>query len=153
MKTRKLTPEDFNNVVEVFGQKVITYNILKFDKHNLNLGAFDDKRLIGIITAEPRKLIKPLDDYCDLFITYIEVLKEYQNQGIATTLIQMAEDFAKQKGLFQITSWSDEETVEMNRLALKLKFTMCQALMYDENYLPQNPTDCVKGYYYGKRLD
>ena len=35
MKIRKLTPKDFNNVVEVFGQKVITYNILKFDKNNI----------------------------------------------------------------------------------------------------------------------
>ena len=153
MKIRKLLPQDFNNVVETFGQNIIRFNILKFEKNNLNLGAFDNNNLVGIITAEPLKLIKPLDDYTDFFITYIEVLKPYQNQGIATKLIQKVEKHAKQLGFFQITAWSDENTVEMNNLALKLKFVMCQAFMFDQKYLPKNINQCVKGYYYGKRLD
>lgn len=153
MIIRELTQQDFDKVVEVFGEKITEFQILKFEKNNCNLGVFVNEDLIGIITAEPRNLIKPLDAYTDFFITYIEVLKPYQKQGIATKLIQEVENFAKQKGFFQITSWSDEDTVEMNRLALKLKYTMCQALMYDENYLPKNINECVKGYYYGKRLD
>ena len=153
MEIRKLLPKDSSNVVNVFGEKIIKFDILKFQENTLNIGAFDNGELVGILTAEPRKLIKPLDAYTDLFITLIEVVKDYQNQGIATKLINLAEDFAKQKGFFQITSWSDEDAVEMTHLAHKLKYTMCQALMYDEKYLPNSASECVKGYYYGKRLD
>ena len=152
-KIRELAPQDFDNVVSVFGQKIIKYDMLKFEESNCNLGAFDNEKLIGIITSQPRKLIKPLDAHCDLFIAYIAVLEEYQNQGIATKLILATEKFAKEKGFFQITAWSDEDKVAMNHLALKLKYVMCQALMYDENYLPHSIEECVKGYYYGKRLD
>ena len=153
MEIRELNKEDLNNAVVAFGQKIVKFDMLKFGENCFNLGAFDEGRLVAIITTEPRKLIKPLNAYTDLFIDYIEVLKPYQNQGLATKLISLAEDFAKQKGFFQITSWSDEDTLEMNHLALKLKYTMCQALMYDEKYLPSSASECVKGYYYGKRLD
>lgn len=153
MEIRELAPKDFDNVVEVFGQKIIKFEMLKFEDKNCNLGAFDNGRLIGLITAQPRKLIKPLDDQTDLFIAYIEVLEQYQNQGIATKLIKLTEDFGKQNGFFQITAWSNQNAVAMTRLVLKLKYVMCQALMYDENYLPQSLGEYIKGYYYGKRLD
>ena len=153
MDIRKLTPHDFDNVVNTFGEEIILFNILTFEENSCTLGAFKDKRLVGIIAAKPRQLIKPLDAYQDLFITYINVLKEHRNQGIATELIRTVENFAKQQGFFQITAWSNENTIEMNHLALKLKYSMCQAFMYDENYLPKRPDDHIKGYYYGKRLD
>ena len=153
MEIRELNKEDLNNAVVAFGQKIVKFDMLKFGENCFNLGAFDEGRLVAIITTEPRKLIKPLDAYTDLFIDYIEVLKPYQNQGLATKLISLAEDFGRKQGFFQITGWSDDGTVEMNHLALKLKYTMCQALMYDENYLPEELGKSIKGYYYGKRWD
>ena len=68
MIIRELTQQDFDKVVEVFGEKITEFQILKFEKNNCNLGVFDNEDLIGVITAEPRNLIKPLDAYTDFLL-------------------------------------------------------------------------------------
>ena len=49
MEIRELTTQNFDNVVKVFGEKIIKFDILKFKENTLNLGAFDDNALVGIL--------------------------------------------------------------------------------------------------------
>ncbi len=99
-----------------------------------------------------RTTIAPIKEK-ECFIAYIEVLKEYRRKEIATHLVKMTEKWAKQNGLYQIGAWSDLQAKNMILLAKKQKYSMCQAIMYDKNYLPENGNKYVVGYYYAKRLD
>ena len=149
---RELTQDDYKNIVEVFGQDVVKYDLVQFKKHTLNVGVFDAGKIIGIVTVYATSLIPPLE--CkSAFIGFIEVLETYRRQGIATKLVTLAEDWAKKQGLFQIMAWSSQDKNEMIYLAKKLGYGLTPAIMYDKHYLPKTIEDIVVGYYYAKRLD
>lgn len=148
---REIKKSDYENIVETFGPKIERFHLVQFKKNCYNVAVFDGNKLVGIITNFIRKQIEPLNQQ-EAFIAYIEVIKEYRRKGIATHLVKMAEKWAKENGYYQIGSWSDLNAQNMILLAKKQKFSMCQAIMYDKDYLPTNG-DFVVGYYYAKRLD
>ena len=149
---REIKKSDYDEIVKTFGQKIIKYNMIQFKKSSYNVGVYDNKKLVGIIANYIKTQIEPLKEK-EAFIAYIEVLKDYRRKGIATHLVKMAEKWAKMQGLYQIAAWSDLNASNMICLAKKQKYSMCQAIMYDKNYLPTNGNKYVVGYYYAKRLD
>ena len=148
---REIQKSDYAEIVKTFGPIVEKYSLVQFKKNCYNIIVLDGNKIVGIITNYIKTQILPLKQK-EGFIAYIEVLKEYRRKGIATRLVKMAEKWAKSLGLYQIGSWSDLNAKEMILFAKKQKYSMCQAIMYDENYLPKNG-NYVVGYYYAKRLD
>ena len=149
---REFKKSDYENIVKTFGPKIERFHMVQFKKNCYNIGAFDGDKLVGMISTYERTQIEPLKQK-EAFIAYIEVLKDYRRKGIATHLVKMAEKWAKMQGLYQIGAWSDLVATNMILLAKKQKYSMCQAIMYDENYLPTNGNKYIVGYYYAKRLD
>ena len=149
---REFKKSDYDEIVKTFGPKIEKYHMVQFKKNCFNIGAFEGNKLVGMIAIYERTQIEPINQK-EAFIAYIEVLKEYRRKGIATHLVKRAEQWAKKTGYYQIGAWSDLEAQNMILLAKNQKFSMCQAIMYDKNYLPENGNKYVVGYYYAKRLD
>ena len=105
--------------------------------------ALEDELLIGLISTYGKKL--PLLETSDWYIDILEVHKNYRRKGIATHLIQMVCERAKDEGVYQIRSWSSEDKVEAIQMWKALRFGLCPAVTY-----PQGKE--VKGYFVARVL-
>jgi ribosomal protein S18 acetylase RimI-like enzyme len=105
--------------------------------------ALDDELLIGLISTYGKKL--PLLETFEWYIDILEVHKNYRRKGIATHLIQMVCERAKETGIYQIRSWSSEDKVEAIPMWKALGFGLCPATTY-----PQGKE--VKGYFVARVL-
>jgi GNAT superfamily N-acetyltransferase len=106
--------------------------------------ALDDGNLVGLISVYAKKLPCPLETF-DWYIDILEVHKEYRREGIATHLIKIASERAKEAGVYQIRSWSSEDKIEAIPMWKALGFGLCPAVTY-----PQGKE--VKGYFVAKVL-
>ena len=109
----------------------------------LSIVALDHERLIGLISVYGKKL--PLLETMDWYIDILEVQKEYRRNGIATHLIDIVCERAKEQGIYQIRSWSSEDKVEAIPMWKALGFGLCPATTY-----PQGKE--VHGYFVAKVL-
>ena len=105
--------------------------------------ALEDELLIGLISTYGKKL--PLLETSDWYIDILEVHKNYRRKGIATHLIQMVCERARDEGIYQIRSWSSEDKVEAIQMWKALRFGLCPAVTY-----PQGKE--VKGYFVARVL-
>ena len=105
--------------------------------------ALEDELLIGLISTYGKKL--PLLETSDWYIDILEVHKNYRRKGIATHLIQMVCERARDEGIYQIRSWSSEDKVEAIPMWKALRFGLCPAVTY-----PQGKE--VKGYFVARVL-
>jgi ribosomal protein S18 acetylase RimI-like enzyme len=88
------------------------------------------ERLIGLISVYGKKL--PLLENLDWHIDILEVHKEYRRNGIATHLIDIVCERAKEQGIYQIRSWSSEDKVEAIPMWKALGFGLCPATTYSQ---------------------
>jgi GNAT superfamily N-acetyltransferase len=84
-------------------------------------------------------------DTVDWYIDILEVHKEFRRRGIATHLIELVYRAAKERGIYQIRSWSSEDKDEAIPMWKALGFGLCPATTY-----PQGKE--VKGYFVAKVL-
>ena len=87
----------------------------------------------------------PLVESFDWYIDILEVHEEYRRKGIATHLINIVCERAKQSGVYQIRAWSSEDKIEAILMWKALGFGLCPAITY-----PQGKE--VKGYFVVKVL-
>lgn len=106
---------------------------------------FDDDMIVGLISVYPKKLPLPLVESFDWYIDILEVHKDYRRKGIATHLIEMSGERARESGVYQIRSWSSEDKIEAIPMWKALGFSLCPAVTY-----PQGIE--VKGYFVAKVL-
>jgi GNAT superfamily N-acetyltransferase len=107
--------------------------------------AFDEDRIVGLISVYSKKLPLPLIESCDWYIDILEVHKDYRRRGIATHLIKMACGRAREAGVYQLRSWSSEDKIEAIPMWKALGFGLCPAVTH-----PQGKE--VKGYFVAKVL-
>jgi GNAT superfamily N-acetyltransferase len=110
---------------------------------SFSIVAWDQELLIGLISVYGKKL--PLLETIDWYIDILEVHKDYRRKRLATPLIQMVCERAKEKGIYQIRSWSSEDKVEAIPMWKALGFGLCPAKTY-----PQGKE--VKGYFVARAL-
>jgi ribosomal protein S18 acetylase RimI-like enzyme len=91
--------------------------------------ALDGENLVGLISTYWKKLPAPLNE-CDAYIDILEVHKDFRRQGIARRLIEMSMERARQKGMFQIRSWSSEDKLEAIPMWKALGFGLCPATTF-----------------------
>jgi len=152
IECREIKESDMKDIVIKFGEKILKYNMVNFSKENFNLGVFSDDKIVGLICVGVTSVISPLQEK-DAFLLYGEIDEKFRNRGLATMLIKSAEQWAKDKKLFQIRGWSGQDKIEAIHLLKKLGYGMCPSIMYDKKYLPSETQPYVVGYNYAKRLD
>ena len=103
--------------------------------------ALEEDVLVGLISAYGKKL--PLLETVDWYIDILEVHKDYRRKGIATDLIRIVSERAKEAGIYQIRSWSSDDKVEAIPMWKALGFGFCPATTY-----PQGKE--IKGYFVAK---
>ena len=129
-----------DHVGREWGEKVVRH--MHIDD-GFSIVAMDQEFLIGLISVYGRKL--PLLEIFEWYIDILEVHKEHRRKGIATRLIQMVCEKAKEAGIYQIRSWSSEDKIDALPMWKTLGFGMCAATTY-----PQGKE--VKGYFVAKVL-
>ena len=107
--------------------------------------ALNGEFLAGLISVYVKTLPVPLEESFDWYIDILEVQKDYRRRGIATHLIGMAAQRAKEAGVYQIRSWSSEDKIEAIPMWRSLGFGLCPATTY-----PQGKE--VKGYFVAQVL-
>ena len=107
--------------------------------------ALDGDILVGLISVYAKTLPAPLQESFDWYIDILEVQKDYRRRGIASHLIELVIQRAKEAGVYQIRSWSSEDKIEAIPMWKALGFGLCPAITY-----PQGKE--VKGYFVAKVL-
>ena len=107
--------------------------------------ALEGEILVGLISVYAKMLLVPLEESFDWYIDILEVSKDYRRRGIATHLIELTIQRAKEAGVYQLRSWSSEDKIEVIPMWKALGFGLCPASTY-----PQGKE--VKGYFVAKVL-
>ncbi len=107
--------------------------------------ALEGEILVGLISVYAKTLPAPLQETFDWYIDILAVSKDYRRRGIASQLIGMAVQRAREAGVYQIRSWSSEDKIEALPMWKALGFGLCPATSY-----PQGKE--VKGYFVAKVL-
>jgi len=107
--------------------------------------ALEGEILVGLISVYAKMLLVPLEESFDWYIDILEVSKDYRRRGIATHLIELTIQRAKEAGVYQLRSWSSEDKIEVIPMWRALGFGLCPASTY-----PQGKE--VKGYFVAKVL-
>lgn len=113
----------------------------------LSIVACHDDLPVGLISVYPKRLPHPLLGTFDWYIDVLEVRQEYRRMGIATHLIQIVCERAKERGAYQVRAWSSEDKIEVMSMWKALGFGLCPAVTY-----PQGQDNEVRGYFVAKVL-
>ena len=120
-------------------------DFIHFGDDLYSLVAVLDDDPIALIVAKVRGLSEPLQTVREAFIDVIEVLPEYRRQGIGTTLVSKAMEWAVEKRASQIRAWSEEIRYEALMLWNKMGFAFSQVDF-------QRGDEKRYGFYVAKRL-
>jgi GNAT superfamily N-acetyltransferase len=131
-----------NRVAEEWGEKAARHIHLE---DGFSILAMQGNNLVGLISVYWKTLPLPLPETCEGYIDILEVRKNFRRRGIATRLIDMALERAKDKGAYQIRSWSSLDKTEAIPMWKALGFGLCPATTYPKGQE-------VKGYFVTKLL-
>lgn len=92
--------------------------------------ALDGDLSIGIISVYWRELPVPLPQTIEGYINILEVRPAYRKRGIATQLIHLSIQKAREYGAYQMRSWSSEDKVEAIPMWKQLGFGLCPATTF-----------------------
>lgn len=129
-------------VLKEWGEKAARYMHIS---EGFSIIAMEGEMLVGLISTYWKKLPAPLEDDFDAYIDILEVHQDFRRRGIATRLIEMSMQKAKQKGMRQIRSWSSEDKIEAIQMWRALGFGLCPATNYPKGQE-------VKGFFVTKIL-
>lgn len=107
--------------------------------------ALGNGKLVGLISVYWRALPVPLSGVFEGYIDIIEVLTEFRRQGIATAMIEMAAEHARQQSVYQLRAWNSEDKVEAVTMWKALGFGLCPVTTYPKGQE-------VRGYFATKVL-
>jgi len=127
---------------EEWGEKVAHHMHLE---DGFSILAMQGNELIGLISMYWKALPAPLPETCEGYIDILEVHKDFRRRGIATRLINMSFERAKEKGAYQVRSWSSLDKTEAIPMWKALGFGLCPASTF-----PMGKE--VKGYFVVKRI-
>lgn len=131
-----------SRIAEEWGEKAARHMHLE---DGLSILALKDDNLVGLISMYWKTLPAPLPEICEGYIDILEVHKDFRRKGIATQLIDMAMDRAKEKGAYQVRSWSSLDKTEAIPMWKAIGFGLCPATTFPKG-------QGVKGYFVTKLL-
>lgn len=89
--------------------------------------ALEQQKPVGLIGVYWSELPVPLEGTREGYINIIEVLPEYRNQGIATTLVEQAIELSRKEGVYQLRAWSSDDKIQALPMWRRLGFGLCPA--------------------------
>ena len=131
-----------NRVREEWGEKIAQHMHLE---DGFSILAMQGNNLVGLISVYWKLLPSPLPETCEGYIDILEVHKDFRRRGIATRLVDMSFERAKEKGVYQMRSWSSLDKTEAIPMWKTLGFGLCPATTYPKGQE-------VKGYFVAKLL-
>ena len=87
---------------------------------------------IGLIAAHWRRLPDPLREVDEGYIDIIEVREAFRRQGLASRLIALALERARERGAYQLRAWSSTDKTEALAMWNALQFGLCPATTYPQ---------------------
>ena len=103
-----------------------------FDSDTYGLAAMSGDIPVGYIFVTSRKLTYPLEHITDAYIDIIEVMDEYQRQGIGQALVIHSEEWAREMGFKQIRTHSNDKAANAIKMWHKLNYGLCPHDYYAE---------------------
>jgi ribosomal protein S18 acetylase RimI-like enzyme len=131
-----------NRIAEAWGEKAARHMHLE---DGFSILAMQENHFVGLISLYWKTLPPPLFGTCEGYIDILEVHKDFRRRGIATQLIDMALNRAKDRGAYQVRSWSSLDKKEAIPMWKSLGFGLCPATTYPKGQE-------VKGYFVTKPL-
>ena len=92
--------------------------------------ALSDGDPVGLISVYWRRLPAPLAHTIEGYIDIIEVLAGFRRQGIATRMVELSIEQAREQGVYQLRAWSSEDKAEAIPMWEALGFGLCPATTY-----------------------
>ncbi|MBN2115569.1 MAG: GNAT family N-acetyltransferase [Anaerolineales bacterium] len=132
-----------SRVAEEWGEKMARHMHLE---NGFSILAMQGKDLVGLISVYWKMLPPPLPETCEGYIDILEVHKDFRRRGIAVQLIDMSLERAKEKGAYQMRSWSSLDKTEAIPMWKALGFGLCPATTFPGGQE-------VKGYFVTKLLN
>jgi len=131
-----------NRIADEWGEKAARHMHLD---DGFSIVAMQAEQPIGLISMYWKLLPPPLPETCEGHIDILEVHKGFRRRGIATKLIEMSIARAKERGAYQIRSWSSLDKEEAIPTWKALGFGLCPSTTYPKGQE-------VKGYFVVKLL-
>ena len=132
-----------SRVAEEWGEKMARHIHLE---NGFSILAMQGNDLVGLISVYWKMLPPPLPETCEGYIDILEVHKDFRRRGIAAQLIDMSLERAKEKGAYQMRSWSSLDKTEAIPMWKALGFGLCPATTFPGGQE-------VKGYFVTKLLN
>ena len=129
-----------SRVAEEWGEKVAHHMHLE---DGFSILAMQRNELVGLISMYWKMLPAPLPETCEGYIDILEVHKDFRRRGIAKHLIDMSIERAKEKGAYQVRSWSSLDKSEAIPMWKALGFGLCPSTTFPNGQE-------VKGYFVTK---
>lgn len=141
---KKITEEQFKQVLEIercegeddaYSEEVMRKLLIE-DEKNSNFVCFDDDKIVGYISYNPKSKRRN----GSIYIISLVVLPEYRRLGIAQNLIYTACKYYENKGLGEIMSLQvDKDNVPAinlyKKVGFEIKEPICEADEDDEQYI------------------
>ena len=142
---------DYIDADEAWGQKIAELWSEKAARHmhftdGFSMIALHDQQPIGLISTYWKTLYPPLSQVIEGYIDILEVDERFRRQGIATHLIGLTIERARERGAYQVRSWSSEDKTEAIPMWKALGFGLHPATTF-----PGGKE--VRGYFVTKVLD
>jgi GNAT superfamily N-acetyltransferase len=131
-----------NRVAEAWGEKAARHMHLA---DGFSILAMRENDLVGLISVYWNVLPPPLPETCEGYIDILEVHKDFRRKGIAAQLINLSTARAREKGVYQMRSWSSLDKTEAIPMWKALGFGLCPATTFPKGQE-------VKGYFVAKLL-
>jgi ribosomal protein S18 acetylase RimI-like enzyme len=126
-----------------WGEKVAHHMHLE---DGFSILVMQENLLVGLISIYWKTLPAPLLETQEGYIDILEVQEDFRRRGVATQLINLSLERAKERGVFQIRAWSSLDKTEAIPMWKALGFGLCPATTYPNGQE-------VKGYFVVKLLN
>lgn len=129
---------DYIDADEAWGQKIAELWSEKAARHmhfidGFSMIALHDQQPIGLISTYWKTLYPPLSHVIEGYIDILEVVEGFRRQGIATHLINLTAERARDYGATQLRSWSSEDKTEAIPMWKALGFGLHPAITYPQD--------------------
>ncbi|HEX2997851.1 MAG TPA: GNAT family N-acetyltransferase [Anaerolineales bacterium] len=131
-----------NRLAQEWGEKAARHMHLE---DGFSILAMKENALVGLISVYWKILPPPLPETCEGYIDILEVHKDFRRRGIAAQLIDLSMQRAREKGVYQMRSWSSLDKTEAIPMWKALGFGLCPATTFPKGQE-------VKGYFVSKLL-
>lgn len=131
-------------IKDQFGEPKADY--VSLNTEDFSLVAMKGDIVVGFMSTHHKPLTTPLESIYEASVEIIEVIKEYQKQGIATRFIEKTEKHFRNEGVTQIRAWTLKNNNNYINLWRKLDYCLSPTIVH------YNEQEYLEGYHFIKKI-